>query len=32
MEVFRGRKCETVAWRGRKGCYGDVWRAGTDET
>ena len=19
MEVFRGRKCETVEWRGRKG-------------
>ena len=30
MEVFRGRKCETVAWRGERVDYGDVWRR--DET
>ena len=31
MEVFRGRKCETVEWRGRKG---SLWRRveGRDET
>ena len=28
MEVFRGRKCETVAWRDERGCYGDVWEGG----
>ena len=28
MEVFRGRKCNTVAW---KGCY-DVWKAERDLT